>query len=61
MRIPWCATKIRQWESQEGHKDAYRMLKQLSGKTILFVSGVAIVLERKAGLFHEETSVTFYA
>lgn len=41
-------------------KEAYRMLKQLSGKTHTVVSGVAIVWKGKAELFHEETSVTFY-
>ena len=44
----------------ENRKDAYRMLKQLSGKTHTVVSGVAIVWKGKAELFHEETSVTFY-
>lgn len=41
-------------------KEAYRILKQLSGKTHTVVSGVAIVWKGKAELFHEETSVTFY-
>ena len=44
----------------ENRKDAYRMLKQLSGKTHTVVSGVASVWKGKAELFHEETSVTFY-
>ena len=44
----------------ENREDAYRMLKQLSGKTHTVVSGVAIVWKGKAELFHEKTSVTFY-
>ena len=44
----------------ENREDAYRMLKQLSGKTHTVVSGVAIVWKGKAEFFHEKTSVTFY-
>lgn len=44
----------------ENREDAYRMLKQLSGKTHTVVSGVAIVWKGKTELFHEKTSVTFY-
>lgn len=39
----------------ENREDAYRMLKQLSGKTHTVVSGVAIVWKGKAELFHEKT------
>lgn len=44
----------------KNREDAYRMLKQLSGKTHHVISGVAIIGEGEQIVFHDTTEVTFY-
>jgi septum formation protein len=40
--------------------DAFQMLKELSGKTHVVVTGVAILTKAKSKSFYTKTSVTFY-